>query len=96
MQPAPSPIAHDPQSTETTAAKPAEIFRGEITIADLAAAMGRAQYEAAQLKRRQKGGQPVSPAEILALADELERLAQAARECAADHESRQWVAGGGR
>ena len=73
--------------------------RREVTIADLAdlaAAIGRTQYAAAQLKRAQKGGQPVAPSEILAIADELERLALAARECAADHESRCWVAGGGR
>ena len=99
MQPRPSPISHDPQPTDASTTPPPAILpthRGEVTIADLAAQVGCAQYELAQLKRRQKAGQPVAPSEILAIADELERLALAARECAADHESRCWVAGGGR
>lgn len=99
MQPRPSPISHDPQPTDASTTAPPAILpthRGEVTIADLAAQVGQTQYRLAQLKRAQKAGQPVAPSEILALAAELERHAQAARECAADHEARYWVSGGAR
>ena len=94
MQPVLSTIRADEPTTDASTTTPPAIHRGEVTIADLAAQVGCAQYELAQLKRRQKAGQPINPAEILAIADELERLTQAARECAADHESRCWVGGG--
>lgn len=67
-------------------------FRGETTIDQLRAELGQAQYGVAQMRRREKAHEHVDSSELRALVRELERLTELARECAADHESREQVA----
>lgn len=67
------------------------IAREEVNVADLASAMGRAQYRAAQLARRAKLGTPATPAELLAIRDELASLVELAQVAAGDAEARALV-----
>ncbi len=65
-----------------------QIARGEVSVDRLRAELGCLQYDTAKLARRAKDGTPATPAELIALRDELARLAGLAELAAGDAEAR--------